>query len=130
VAVLQPSIPTFGKHKPHLGREEHFQEAATGLIKYKYKELNYFHVPNEGKRRNGGKYVRQGLTAGVSDIIILTPNKNYHGLAIELKTKKGRCTDHQKKFLIRCMENGYYACVCYSMDALQEIIDNYISNNL
>lgn len=122
--------PTFGKQKPYLGREEYFQESATSLIRFKFPMLNYFHVPNEGKRTLAGnaKLKRQGLLAGVSDIIILTPNKDYHGLVIELKVKTGRVSDSQKNFLQQCLRNGFYACVVYSLDALKEVLTDYLEN--
>jgi len=126
------TIPVHGKKKPYLGREEYFQEAATSILKVKYKHLNYFHVPNEGKRTAGynAKLKRQGLKSGVSDIIILTPNKHYRGLAIELKVRTGKTSDNQKAFLLQCLSDGYYACVCYSTDSLLDILARYVNDEV
>lgn len=41
---------------------------------------------------------RQGVTSGVSDVILLIPKKGYASLCIEFKTKKGIQSDEQKEF--------------------------------
>jgi hypothetical protein len=51
-----------------------------------------FAVPNGGRRdkRTAAKLKAEGVVAGVSDLILLLPNKSYGALLIELKTPKGR----------------------------------------
>ena len=60
-----------------------------------------FHVPNGGFRpgNSGYQMKRQGVKAGVSDIIALYPRGGYHGLIIELKFGSGKVTPEQNNFL-------------------------------
>ena len=92
----------------------------------------------------------------IPDIQILEPNKDWHGLFLELKKEtpykknaelkkqiikvyktigKKRVVvgsyDHlelQDKSMKLLIENGYFACFCWSFDQAKEIIDAYIKN--
>lgn len=86
-----------------------------------------FHVPNEGKR---SKYFARssGITSGVSDIIMLIPNSEFHGLLIEFKTDKGNQSNNQKEFEKQAVNSGYKYVVCRSAyDAIKEV-QNYLKN--
>lgn len=74
------------------------------------------HPANEGARtpRYGAALKRAGLKRGVPDILIFVPVGKYHGLAIELKTARGRLTPEQQGWLDRLNNNDYLARVCYS----------------
>lgn len=95
-------------------------------------KLCSFHVPNEGKRtvQCAVNLKRKGLLKGVPDIFIMRPNKNYHGLIIELKTKAGVLSYEQDIFIKEMLKNGYYACVCYGFDETIDTIQNYLLNNI
>lgn len=56
-----------------------------------------FSVPNGAhvSKAQAMKLKATGLVAGVSDLIILQPNK---AIFVELKTEKGRQSDNQKEF--------------------------------
>ena len=51
-----------------------------------------YHVPNEGKRSNGGILKAAGLKSGVPDICLPVANNGFHGLYIELKFGKNKAT--------------------------------------
>lgn len=55
-------------------------------------ELEYLHhVPNGGKRDKATAIAlkRQGVKAGVPDVVLPVPRGEYHGLYIELNDRKG-----------------------------------------
>lgn len=93
------------KKKKKQGNEEaHIQSEFFKLIPLHFPTLPdklIFAVPNGGTRRNiieGANLKRQGVKAGVSDVIVLIPKKGYASLCLEFKTKIGRQSDEQKKF--------------------------------
>lgn len=44
-----------------------------------------YHIPNEGKRKNGAKLKRIGLRKGIPDLCLPVPKMGFNGLYIELK---------------------------------------------
>ncbi len=88
---------------------------------------HFIHIPNEGKRswNYGKKLKRMGMRKGASDLFIATPRHNYHGAWIELKSKKGKLTEHQSKFLEDMEAQGYYCTVCYGLDSAVDAIKWY-----
>lgn len=84
----------------------------TGLMP----ELQYmYHVPNGGKRDKATAAVlkRQGVKAGVPDIMLPAARAGYHGLYIELKAGENTTTKKQKEWLEYLRQQGYYTAVCY-----------------
>jgi len=91
-----------------------------------------FHPANGGKRnaREAVRLKRQGVKAGVSDIIIPVAKGKYHGLMIELKPPKAyksSVSKTQKAFIAAANDQGYLALVCYGFDEVKEVIENYWS---
>lgn len=79
----------------------------TGLMP----ELQYmYHVPNGGKRDKATAAVlkRQGVKAGVPDIMLPAARAGYHGLYIELKAGENTTTKKQKEWLEYLRQQGYY----------------------
>lgn len=76
------------------------------------------HIPNEGKRSyNTGKLLKaMGMRAGVSDLFIAFASHGYHGAWLELKTEKGRISEHQHIFMQDMQDAGYFTAVCRSFD--------------
>lgn len=70
-----------------------------------------FAVPNGGKRSPLEAAIMKGLgvTAGVSDIIVLIPAGGMHGMVIELKAPGGKPTELQRDFLDRSKLKAYHA---------------------
>lgn len=59
-----------------------------------------FAVPNGGSRNKieAVNLKRQGVKAGVSDVLLLIPKKGFASLCLEFKTKTGKQSQHQKDF--------------------------------
>lgn len=71
----------------------------------------------------------EGVTAGVSDLTLYLPNEEYHGLLIEMKTAKGRQSEHQKLWQREVEKAGYKYVVCRSLDDFQTTIREYVKKN-
>ena len=112
-----------------------FREAYPG-----YRRL-LFAVPNGGFRNKAtaGKMKAEGVLAGVSDLILLVPNKNYHGLCIEMKWEKVEIDSTGKKHVTRSYqhdeqkawqwaveEQGYQYVVCRSLEEFMSCVDTYL----
>lgn len=87
-----------------------------------------FAVPNGHKRNivTAVKLKKEGVVAGVSDLILLVPNYTYHGLCIEMKIGKGKQTESQKEFQSDVEQMGYKYSVCRTLDEFTNLINNYI----
>lgn len=74
----------------------------------------------------GVRFKRMGYRAGTPDILIFEPKGKWHGLFLEMKREKGGVvSEHQKEFLKRANERGYYAVVCRGFDEAKKVIDEY-----
>lgn len=100
------------------------------LQKNRYPELDLlYHVPNGGRRDKATAMAmkRQGVKAGVSDLVLPVARKNYHGLYLELKAPGGCLEQSQKDFLQKVEQQGYLGIVCVgwtaAVDALKEYLD-------
>lgn len=87
-----------------------------------------FAVPNGGDRHRvvAAKLKAEGVRPGVPDYLLLHPSGDFHGLAIELKTKTGRPSTEQKDFLQRLRESGYRAEVCRGADEAWSVVRDYL----
>lgn len=87
-----------------------------------------FHVPNGGKRdaREAARLQTQGVIAGVADLFLPYPSREYHGLFIELKAEGGKPTDRQREFLASMTSRGYCAQVAVGSKAAIEMIEWYL----
>ena len=85
-------------------------------------------VPNGGARNKvtGAILKAEGVVPGVSDLIFLLPNKNYHGLCIEMKTKTGRQSDSQKQWenLIKVVDYDY--AIVRTFEEFQKLIWDHL----
>ena len=73
------------------------------------------------------KMVRNGYIKGFPDLLIYEAKGAYHGLAIEIKTIKGRATKEQKKWITDLQERGWRAEVCKGLPAILKLIDMYMN---
>lgn len=87
-----------------------------------------YHVPNGGKRDKATAAVlkRQGVKAGVPDIMLPAARAGYHGLYIELKAGKNTTTKKQKEWLEYLRQQGYYTAVCYGWQPAAQLIEQYL----
>lgn len=113
--------------------EEILQKACVTWFDYQYPHLQklLFAVPNGGSRHKleAINLKKQGVRAGISDLIFLYPSFRYSFLCIELKTIKGKQSDEQKQFetLIDGQTQGHYV-VIRSFEEFKEIIEDHIVN--
>ena len=87
-----------------------------------------FAVPNGGNRDRitGAMMKAEGVTAGVADILFLVASHGYHGLAIEMKTEKGRQSPEQKQWQKKVERQGYRYTVIRSLDDFIETVNAYL----
>ena len=101
----------------------------TGLMP----ELEYmYHVPNGGKRDAATAVAlkRQGVKAGVPDIMLPAARAGYHGLYIELKVGKNRTSKNQDTWLENLNAQGYKAVVCYGFNETTNMILRYLEGEI
>jgi hypothetical protein len=65
------------------------------------------------------KLKRQGAKAGVPDIMILEPTEYGFGLAIELKSAKGRVRKEQTKWLTDLADRGWCTAICRDLQSVR-----------
>lgn len=90
------------------------------------------HIPNGGSRNpaEAANLKRQGVRAGVSDLLLARPRGQFHGLWIELKRNRlarPKISESQIIWINRVREEGYAAEVCYGFDEAKEVISRYIN---
>lgn len=93
-----------------------------------YRHIPVFHIPNGGKRnaREAAHFKRQGVRPGVPDLFVPVARGGHHGLFIEMKSKSGKTTAQQEKWLALLDAQGYMSCVCYGADQAIATIQSYI----
>ncbi len=111
--------------------EHNIQVACVEWFRYVHRSLSplLFAVPNGGQRNVivAAKLKAEGVLAGVSDLLLLVPNKDYHALCIEMKSAKGRQTENQKSWQKEVEKQGYKYAVCRSLDEFMNTINNYLN---
>ena len=79
-----------------------------------------FHVQQKASNAlEGARFKTLGVTAGVSDLILIAPNQVYF---IELKDDKGRQSDHQKAFQQQAEALGHIYVVIRSLSEFQDLL--------
>lgn len=80
-----------------------------------------FSVPNGGKRSKSEAMILKatGVVAGVSDLIIIQPNRI---IFIELKTEKGVQSNEQKSFEKKVKNLGFEYYLIRSMDEFKKSV--------
>jgi len=107
---------TLSKHKKYKKEEQKLVKACMDYLRYK----GFLVLRNNSGRifiNDNGKIraIRAGM-AGSSDIIACSSDGRF--FAIECKSKKGRLTENQKKFLQKVLELGGVALVVKNIDEL------------
>lgn len=93
------------------------------------KKIPIFHIPNGSYKSLTArvKAKQEGLKAGVPDLMVPFPNKEHHGLFIEMKrVKNSKVSDQQLKWIELLNNQGYKAIVCYGSSAAIKEIESYI----
>lgn len=111
--------------------EASLQEFCVREFALRFPEIEqcFFAVPNGGSRNSleAINLKRQGVKAGVSDIVCLVPNKEFHGLCIEMKFGKNKQSERQKDFQKLVTRLGYKYVLCYSITDFDRIIEEYFA---
>lgn len=113
--------------------ESKIQIACVNWFAHQYPSLFplFFSVPNGGKRTlTEAKILKaEGAKAGVSDLLLLHPNKSFNFLAIEMKIEKGKQNANQKKWQkdIETLGFGKYV-ICRSVHEFITEVNNYLSS--
>lgn len=92
-------------------------------------EYCLFAIPNGGARNavTGAILKREGVRKGVCDLMLVSPNKHYHGLFIEMKASKGVVAKEQQAFIDMCNTQGYLAIICYDWQTASDEITKYLT---
>ncbi len=115
-------------------KEKYEQSAFFDYVKIKAKtDERYnliFAVPNGGSRHKleAVNLKRQGLVAGIPDVLVDIPNKRYHGLRIEFKVGSNKLTTNQQKYISLYNKYRYKAVVCYSCEAAIKELEDYLND--
>ena len=88
-----------------------------------------FAVPNGGHRniQTARSLKAEGVTSGVSDLLLLVPKRDYHGLCVEVKTPVGRQSDNQKNWQRIIEAQGYRYEIVRSLDEFAELVRWYLN---
>lgn len=88
------------------------------------------HSPNGGRRnaREAARFKAMGTRAGFPDLILLLPSADgrFRFLAVELKTKSGRQSEHQKDYDRLITEHGGKYVVVRSVEEFIEVVNDYL----
>ena len=114
-------------------KEHRIQSACVRWYRLQYPKMkhNLFAVPNGSKRDVviGAKLKEEGVLSGVSDLILLKPNRFYGALLIETKTPDGRQSDTQKEWQQKITEDGYKYVIVRSLEDFQREIKLYLEDD-
>lgn len=124
--------------KPKTGSEHQeqvklFLWANSGDAQDTYPELEWmFAIPNGGKRHPvvAMAMKREGVKAGVLDIMLPVARGGWHGLFVELKYGDNWLSPKQDKFTGFVHDQGYAVAVCKSAEEAQGVIVDYLEGRL
>ena len=115
-------------------REANLQTACINWFRMQHRELalNLFAIPNGGTRNaiEASNLKKQGVTAGVSDLILLFPNWKHPYLCIEMKVGRNKQTEHQKAFQQAVERVGGKYIICRSFEEFEKEINEYLKTSL
>ena len=110
--------------------ESKLQIQCVSWFKYQYPYLAplFFAVPNGGSRdkREAAIMKAEGITAGVSDLILNIPAGKYTQLAIEMKDVKGTQSSAQKRYQRYAEAAGIKYIICKSFEEFRTQVIVYL----
>ena len=137
------------RRKPQRHEESRLQESCVTWFRLQYPKFAplLFAVPNGGKRthrtivRNGKVYTyspeaaqmkKEGVTAGVADLILLKPSRGYASLCIEMKTtdKASRQRESQKEWQKAAEDAGNKYVVCRTLEEFMAVVKDYLTTDV
>lgn len=109
-------------------------------LKYPKLKLLLFSIPNGAvlagnkmqRIRQWNKLKAEGVTKGVSDLILLVSSGELSGLCIEMKTtaKHSKQSKEQKQFEEQVINQGFGYAMPRTFDEFRDVIDNYLENGV
>ncbi|MCP4286499.1 MAG: VRR-NUC domain-containing protein [Gammaproteobacteria bacterium] len=113
------------------------QEQATlfrwvSLVRGTHPELDLLHaIPNGGHRHNAvaARMKAEGVRRGVPDLCLPVASGGYHGLYIEMKSRKGRLSSEQRQWGDALHAQGYCFQMCRSWREAATTIGDYLGIN-
>ena len=111
--------------------EHDLQVLCVAYFRYRYPELRpvFYAVPNGGDRNEivAARLKAEGVTPGISDLILQLPAGGYTQLCIEMKDKRGRQTPEQELYQACATLAGALYVVCRSEEEFQRTVDSYVA---
>ena len=114
--------------------EERLQSEVVKYISLQYPKARYCaslggqYQPFQSQRNRAR---RTGYSKGFPDLFLYESRTmdglTYHGLALEIKTIKGRATQEQKEWIEALNERGFKAEVVKGLPAILDLIDSYMN---
>lgn len=98
-------------------------------LRLAFPKLIAFHCPNGGKRslRTAVRLKKEGVLAGVPDIVIAKRCGPYAGMYIELKRRKGgELSKGQREIIAGLREEGYFVVVARGWDEARDGVLKYL----
>lgn len=118
--------------------ESQIQQACVKWFRMQFPQIATlcFAVPNGGGRNKLEAAIMkgEGVTAGVADMLLLVPSKQYHGLCIEFKKEKTETSKRtyqspeQKRWQAAVEAQGYRYAVCRSVSEFVDLVIEYLGN--
>ena len=115
--------------------EERLQSEVVKYISLQYPKARYCaslggqYQPFQSQRN---KARRTGYSKGFPDLFLYESRTmngiTYHGLALEIKTIKGRATKEQKEWIEALNERGYKAVIVKGLPDILKCIDSYFNH--
>lgn len=118
--------------KKHNDEEHRIQCSCVRWFRIQYPQMksNLFAIPNGGSRNKieAARMNGEGVTAGVSDLILLKSNRFYGALCIEMKTPTGTQSSAQKEWQKAVENAGNKYVICRSLEDFMHVINNYLKD--
>lgn len=105
-----------------MSKEEHYLQLQ--IVEYlKYNKILVFAVPNGGSRNalEGANLKKEGVLAGVSDLIIILKNRV---VFVEIKTQKGKQQESQKLFENQIKKHNLEYYIWRNLEEAVEFVKN------
>lgn len=73
------------------------------------------------------KMKEAGYSRGIPDLLIFEQNEEHIGLAIEIKTEKGRPSQYQREWIKNLRKRGWHAVICKGYVQCEQAINEYFN---
>jgi hypothetical protein len=85
-------------------------------------------IPNGGHRHKAvaARMKAEGVRRGVLDICLPVARAPHHGLYIEMKTRRGRVSPDQRRWIAALRAQGYRAEVCRDWSEARQVIEQHL----